>query len=101
MNKNAKIKVKTPFGETETRDVGPVVTQGSVDAFLISSNSIDGGVSDAFDDESKEVKYEELKLAPMLYMDDITRAAENTETAQYANNKMEELLGPKSLKQNL
>ena len=37
----------------------------------------------------------------MLYVDDITRASDNRDKAQYGNDKMEELLGPKSLQLNL
>ena len=34
-------------------------------------------------------------------MDDITRAADDRDKAQYGNDRMEELLGPKSLQLNL
>ena len=48
MNKNIRIKVKTPVGLTESADTGPGATQGSVDAAIISSVSIGNDVSDNF-----------------------------------------------------
>ena len=45
MNKNVKIKVKTPVGLTEVEETGPGASQGSVDAPVISSVSIGDGVS--------------------------------------------------------
>ena len=71
MNKNVKVKVKTPVGTTESKEVDPLVSQGSVEAAVISGNSIGKGIESTFTDETKEVKYaEKLMLAPCTYMDD-------------------------------
>ena len=64
MNKDTRIKVKTPVGVTKTKEVGPTVTQGSVDAALVSASSLDKGVDKEFNsetnEESIEVKYKDL-----------------------------------------
>ena len=100
MNKNIRIKVKTPVGETKSKDTGPAVGQGTVDGAILSSNNTDKGLEVAFDDPSKEIEIEETVLGPISFMDDIFRMAENRDNAQYANNKMEEFIGPKLLKIN-
>ena len=55
MNKNIKIRVKTPLGMTETKEAGTGPSQGSVDAALISANSIGNGVKEALNEEDKEL----------------------------------------------
>ena len=101
MNKNVQIKVKTAVGLSESEQTGPGASQGSVDAPIISSNSIGNGVSDAFATSKVEARYPNVELSAQIYMDDIARLAENVASAQYANEVMEELLGKKSLKLNL
>ena len=54
MNKDTRIKVKTPVGETKTEEVGQMVTQGSVDAALASASSLDKGVDKEFNSETNE-----------------------------------------------
>ena len=102
MNRNVSIKVKTPVGMTESKEVDPLVSQESVEAALLSGNSIGKGIERTFTDETKEVKYtDELTLAPITYMDDIARLAEDKESAQYANDKLEDMLNSKGLSFNL
>ena len=100
MNKNVRIKVKTPVGITETEDTGPGASQGSVDAAVISSVSLGNGVSKAFEDSTYEIAYGNIEMSAQIFMDDVFRMGENVESAQYANNVMEELVGKKSLKLN-
>ena len=100
MNKNVRIKVKTPVGITETEDTGPVASQGSVDAAVISSVSLGNGVSKAFEDSTYEIAYGNIEMSAQIFVDDVFRMGENVESAQYANNVMEELVGKKSLKLN-
>ena len=101
MNKNIRIKVKTPVGVTDPKDTGTAVGQGTVDGAVLSSNNSDKGLEEAFNDPTKELKYEDTILGPIIFMDDIFRMAGNREMAQYANEKMEEFIGPKLLKINL
>ena len=92
MNENVRIKVKTPVGTTEAKNAGPTVAQGSVDAAVIISNSLDVGVEETFTDMEKEIQYIDLPLAPEIYMDDLFRMAETIENAQYGNDKMLEMI---------
>ena len=71
MNKKAKIRVKTPVGISEPKDTGPNVQQGTVEAGVISSGSVDKGVNVTFVNSDCEVKYLQLTLFPQMYMDDI------------------------------
>ena len=73
MNKNSKVKIKTPVGTTETKDTGPIVLQESVDAPILSANNIGNGVNEVFKDEEKEVEFvNDIRLAPLTFMDDIS-----------------------------
>ena len=67
MNENVRIKVQTPVGLTKEEDIGPTVSQGSVDAAVISSVSIAGGIEEAFEDSEMEVVYHELPLGPTIF----------------------------------
>ena len=101
MNKNVRIKIKTPVGMTQSEDVGPLVTQGSVEAATLSSVSLGNGVNDAFVQSDVEVVYGKITLGPQIFMDDIARLAENRASAQYANHLMEKVIGSKGLEFNL
>ena len=101
MNKRVKIKVKTPVGETQSEEVEDLVTQGSVDSGPMSGVNIDNGVNVAFADSDSEVYYIELKLGPVIFMDDIGRLAETVKSAQEANDRLEALLESKCLDFNI
>ena len=100
MNKNSRIRVKTPLGLTEAKETGPLVAQGLVDGAVLSSNNSGKGVNEEFNEPEKEIKYENLVLGPIIFMDDIFHMAGNLESAQYANNKMEDFVEKKILKLN-
>ena len=100
MNKNSRIRVKTPLGLTEAKETGPLVAQGSVDGAVLSSNNSGKGVNEEFNEPDKEIRYENLVLGPIIFMDDIFRMAGNLESAQYANDKMEDFVEKKILKLN-
>ena len=100
MNKNVNIKVKTPFGITESKPRGPIVTQGGVESAVISSNNVDEGLKEAFEVEEKELKYEELIVKALSYMDDIFRMSENIENAQYGNDAIHHMINKKNLELN-
>ena len=102
MNKNIKIRVKTPLGMTETKEAGTGPSQGSVDAALISANSIGNGVKEALNEEDKELKYNEsLVLSGLSFMDDIGRMSEDRDKAQYGNDRIEDMINRKGLEFNL
>ena len=100
MNKKATIRVNTPVGTSQPKETGPNVQQGTVEAGVISSGSIDKGVNDTFASSDCELKYLELTINPQIYMDDIFRMAENRDSAQYANNAMKDMVERKLLSFN-
>ena len=57
LNKNARIEVNTPVGTSQSADTGPIVTQGSVEAGVMSSVSIDNGTNVTFVNSDCEVFY--------------------------------------------
>ena len=101
MNKELEVTVKTPVGTSKEHKVGPTVTQGSIEAALISSNNLDVGVEEEFVEKDKEVKYEELSLNAQIYMYDLTRMSESVESAQYGNDTMERMINKKRLSLNM
>ena len=101
MNKNTRIRIKTPVGETQARDTGPIVTQGGTEGPVLSSVSVDNGLNVTFVRSEVEVKYKTLALAPQSFMDDIMRMAESLKSAQFGNNLMEEVIEQKCLQFNL
>ena len=48
MNKDTRIKVRTPVGDSEIRETGETVTQGSIEAGISSSMNLGNGVNDFF-----------------------------------------------------
>ena len=73
MNRDVRIKVRTPVGDSDVETVGETVTQGSLEGAVISTNSISNGVKDFFGDSEHEVYYETMKLLPFQFLDDIAR----------------------------
>ena len=74
MNKNSKVRIKTPVGITDTKNTGPILSQGSVEAAILNSNNIGNGMKETFTDKDKEVEYlDNIKLAPLSFLDDLAR----------------------------
>ena len=101
MNKNTRIRIRTPVGVTQPKDTGPVVTQGGVEGPVMSSVSVDNGLNVTFVRSEVEVNYKTLTLAPQSFMDDIMRMADSLASAQFGNILMEELIEQKCLQFNL
>ena len=81
MNKTVCIKVKTPVGVSESKEIHEIVAQGSADSGPTSANNISKGVERVFEDSEGEVEYLGIKLAPLILMDDIGRLADNVVSA--------------------
>ena len=120
LNKNIRIRVKTPVGVTETEDTGSGMAQGTVMASIVSSASLDNGTKEYFNDEEKieddpgketekkenkkeddEVKYDEVVIKPLLFQDDIFSTANSRNKAEEANIKLEKMIESKQLDFNL
>ena len=89
MNKNTRITVQTPVGQTEETDTGETVGQGTLEGAIISAISLDKGVDDYFSGSEYEVDYAGLRLQPLLFQDDVSRLADNPSSLQAGNDKME------------
>ena len=92
MNKNTRITIQTPVGDTQPKDTGPIVTQGGVEGPVLSSVSIDNGTNVAFAQSEVEVIFKNIKLGPTIFMDDLLRMAETLASAQYGNILMQEVV---------
>ena len=102
MNKQIKVKVKTPLGESDSKEAGSGPSQGNVDAALISANSIGNGVKEMFKTAEKELRYaNEVVVSALVFMDDIGKISVNREMAQDANDKIEEMINRKGLELNV
>ena len=65
MNKDVRIKVRTPVGDSKVKEIGEIVAQGSQEAAIVSTNGISNGVHDFFHDSEHEVSYGDIVLQPM------------------------------------
>ena len=114
LNENIRIKVKTPVGETESRDTESGVGQGTSEGAIISSASVDGGVKEFFSDTSDNVQdIDEADeedpdssdspdlLHPIIFQDDIFKASEDIESANDANKRMVAMVESKLLSLNI
>ena len=100
LNKDTRIRVRTAVGDSDPRMSYENVTQGSLDAAILSSNGLAKGTEDFFQSSECEVVYGNVELSAQIFMDDIFCMAEDVKSAQYANNVLEEMVGRKSLKLN-
>ena len=116
LNKNVRIRVKTPVGVTASADTGPTVSQGSSEGAIVSSVNLDNGIKEYYHDNEDEtgdneernrtkrkigkIHYEEIVMNPMLYQDDCMNLADNIDDAQKSNDLMVELLETKLLTLN-
>ena len=73
MNKDTKIRVKTGVGETEEKESGENIGQGTLEGAYISAASIDYSVNMLFKDSIDELSYGGTHVQPLLFQDDISR----------------------------
>ena len=97
LNKNTRITVRTPVGDTEQEDVGETISQGSIDAGIVSSSNLSSGVEDFFSDSEFEGFYGLLRLQPLLYQDDLFRFCYDRLSAQMGNDRLQNLAETKLL----
>ena len=125
LNKNTRIRVKTPVGVSQAAETGPLVSQGSVEGAVISAVNLDRGIREYFHEEQDEdhkdvtkvgiekenvvveankdgevmedVMYSSIHLKPLLFQDDGFNASKSPEAAQITNEKMVKLMESKLL----
>ena len=64
LNKESRIRVKTSVGISESKETNEIVTQGSIEAGLISSSNLGSGVEDFFSSSESEISYGPLPFQP-------------------------------------
>ena len=101
MNKDTKIRVSTAVGETEEKETGENIGQGTLEGANISAANIDFTVNMFFKDSIDELSYGLTRIQPLLFQDDISRVATNVLAAQKGNNRMESVMETKLLDFNL
>ena len=101
LNKDTRIMVRTPVGDSEKRETGKIFAQGSPEGSLASSSNISSGVSDFFQNSENEVFYGILRLLPQSFQDDLLRMCTNPISAQFGNDRMQNLAETKLLSYNL
>ena len=100
LNKDTKIRVKTPVGLTDYSRVDECLGQGTNESGIISSMNLAGGVSEYFEDSTHEPVYYGLQLSACCYQDDVARLANNLEAVQEGNIRMERMGESKLLNYN-
>ena len=101
LNKDTRITVRTPVGDSEKRETGENIGQGSISGSLVSSSSLSSGVADFFSDSEQEVFYGLLKLLPQSFQDDLLRVCRDRLSAQQGNDRFQNLAETKLLSYNM
>ena len=101
LNKDTRISVGTPVGDTESREIGEGLGQGTIEGALCSAVNLDNGVSDFFSSSEYEASYANISLRPLLFQDDVARLCFDPESAQIGNDRMEALAETKLLDYNV
>ena len=92
MNSKAGISVKTPLGQTESKEAQELCAQGSCGAALASQHDIDKGVQCYFKNSTDEACYGSVRVQPQSYQDDLARVVFDTSIARPGNVKLSVLL---------
>ena len=67
LNKDTRITVRTPVGESGKRETGEGLTQGSIGSAIISSLNLSKGVDDFFQTSESELSYGTVSNNPKSF----------------------------------
>ena len=95
------IRVRTAVGETEEKETGENIEQGTLEGATISAANIDYTVNMFFQTSMDELSYGGERLQPLLFQDDISRLSTSVRGAQTGNTRMESEMETKLLDFNL
>ena len=73
LNKDVRIRVRTPVGESEKKEASECISQGSIDAGIVSSVNLGKGVDDFFGSSDDEISYGSIRLLHQAFQDDLCR----------------------------
>ena len=91
MNEGTEIAVKTASGVTET------IVQGTAGGALVSQANLDSGLEEYFHDSKEELYYEDVRLQPLAYQNDILKGSKDAKDAQVGNIRLAAMLKGKGL----
>ena len=97
LNKENKIQIKTSVGITDSFTTGPTVSQGSIGGGLISAINLDYSINRFFINSTNEVFFHDIKLAPLIYQDDLGKFSSSRMDAQAGNDKIQACMESKLL----
>ena len=97
LNKENKIQIKTSVGMTDRFTTGPTVSQGSIGGGLISAINLDYSINRFFIDSTNEVFFHDIKLASLIYQDDLGKFSASRMDAQAGNDKIQACMESKLL----
>ena len=97
MNKDTQIRVRTAVGETDEKDTGENIGQGTLEGAVISAANIDYTMTRFFSESKEEVSYGGMNLQPLIFQDDISRMTTSVWPAQSGNNIVEAVMETKLL----
>ena len=101
LNKDTRITVRTPVGDSSPEELDEGMAKGSLDGAIVSSNSISKGLEGFFEDSEYEVSYGPLVLSCLSFQDDLFRLSFDPVNAQHGNDRLENLAETKLLNYNL
>ena len=93
--------MKTSVGTSDERIVGESVTQGSIEAGILSSSNLSSGVVDFFSSSEEEISYGPFPLLPQSFQDDLCRLCQDPLSSQNGLDRFENLAESKLLSYNL
>ena len=91
----------TAVGQTEEKETGENIGQGTLEGANISAANIDYTVNMFFQTSMDELSYGGERLQPLLFQDNISRLSTSVREAQTGNTWMESLMETKLLDFNL
>ena len=89
LNKKNQIQIKTSIGMTDYFTTGPAVSQGNIGGGLISTINIDYSVNRFFFNSTNEIFFQDVRMQPLIYQDDLGRFSSSRLDAQAGNDKIE------------
>ena len=92
-----KTAVLTGSGISDFKECGETIAQGSCGGAIVSAANLDDGVQNGFEDSINEICYGTILLKPLLYQDDIFRAATSVTGAQDGLDRIWKIMGGKLL----
>ena len=89
MNKDTRITVRTAVGDSDQRETGEGLAQGTSEAGIASSVSLSKGVDEFFESSENELTYGTVTLLPQIFQDDLSHLCLDPLSAQLGLDRFE------------